>query len=134
MSNVGNRIRECRLAAKLTQEDVAKRLGVGKQAVYKYEIGAVTNIPLENIVLMSSLFDVSPGYLAGWSDVKDPRVYDGLDRCVVKQSDFSDDEITLVDGYRSLTDAGKQYMLNQLTAAKAIYGEKGPADHAADAI
>lgn len=34
------------------------------------------------------------------------------------------DETVLIEGYRDLPDPGKQYMLQQLTAAKAIYGEK----------
>lgn len=37
---------------------------------------------------------------------------------------LSDDETILIQGYRSLTPEGKKYMLTQLTAAKAIYGEK----------
>lgn len=37
---------------------------------------------------------------------------------------LSPDESVLVNGYRSLSKDGKTYMLQQLTAAKAIYGEK----------
>lgn len=124
MKNVGNRIRECRLAANMTQEEVAKHLGIGKQAVYKYEIGAVTNIPLENIHIMATLFNTSPGYLAGWTDEKEVHSYDDWDRYVISQSRFTDDEILLLDGYRALPDPGKTYMLQQLTAANALFGEK----------
>lgn len=125
MNDAGIRIKECRTASGLTQEDVAKHLGVGKQAVYKYEIGAVTNIPLENIVEMAKLFNVNPGYLAGWNDEKDPHVYDEWDRYALSHTKFTDDEIQLLDGYRALSNPGKEYMLTQLTAAKAIYGEEG---------
>lgn len=126
MSIAGNRIKECRIASQMTQDDVAKHLGIGKQAVYKYEIGAVTNIPLENIVKMSSLFQVSPCYLAGWSDVKEPVVIHE------SGSDLPEDETLLLDGYRSLTPDGKKYMLSQLVAAKAIYGEKDISSSAAE--
>ena len=68
MSLAGERIKECRTINHLTQDDVAQYLGIGKQAIYKYEIGAVTNIPLENIVKMATLFRTTPSYLAGWSD------------------------------------------------------------------
>ena len=68
MSTTGERIRELRKQKKLTLDDVARYLGVGRQAVYKYEHGTVTNIPLENIDKMATLFDVTPGYLAGWAD------------------------------------------------------------------
>lgn len=68
MSLSGDRIRECRILNHLTQDDVARYLGIGKQAVYKYESGAVTNIPLENLEKMATLFNSTPEYLAGWTD------------------------------------------------------------------
>jgi len=68
MNITGNRIRELRLKNKLTLDDVARHLGVGRQAIYKYEQGTVTNIPLENLEKMALLFNTSPGYLAGWTD------------------------------------------------------------------
>ena len=68
MNITGNRIRELRTKNDLTLDDVARHLGVGRQAIYKYEQGTVTNIPLENLEKMADLFGVSPGYLAGWTD------------------------------------------------------------------
>ena len=68
MNITKNRIRELRTKNNLTLDDVARHLGVGRQAIYKYEKGTVTNIPLENLEKMADLFDVSPGYLAGWTD------------------------------------------------------------------
>ena len=68
MNITGERIRELRTKNRLTLDDVAKYLGVGRQAIYKYEQGTVTNIPLENLEKMAVLFGTTPGYLAGWSD------------------------------------------------------------------
>ena len=68
MNTTGNRIRELRIKHNMTLDDVARHLNVGRQAIYKYEQGTVTNIPLENLEKMAALFGVTPGYLAGWSD------------------------------------------------------------------
>ena len=68
MNITGNRIRELRIKHNMTLDDVARHLSVGRQAIYKYEQGTVTNIPLENLEKMAELFGVTPGYLAGWSD------------------------------------------------------------------
>lgn len=68
MSTTGERIRELRLRNHLSLDDVARHLGVGRQAIHKYEQGTVTNIPLENIEKMANLFGTTPGYLAGWND------------------------------------------------------------------
>ena len=69
MASSGDRIRQMRLRQKLTLDDVAKYLNVNRQAIYKYEHGVVTNIPLENLEKMAELFCTTPGYLAGWTDV-----------------------------------------------------------------
>ena len=61
---IGERIREARTAKGLTQEQLAEQVHVTKQAVYKYETGIVTNIPLDK--LESACLGVAPGYLAGW--------------------------------------------------------------------
>ena len=68
INTTGERIRELRLRNHLTLDDVARHLGVGKQAIYKYEQGTVTNIPLENLEKMAELFGTTPEYLAGWSE------------------------------------------------------------------
>jgi repressor LexA len=55
----------------LTQENVAKRIGVATQTIFKYEKEIVTNIPLENIQKLSEVFSVSPAELMGWNNSLD---------------------------------------------------------------
>ena len=59
---IGERIREARTAKGLTQEQLAEQVHVTKQAVYKYETGIVTNIPLDKLESIAACL----GYLAGW--------------------------------------------------------------------
>ena len=63
---IGERIREARTAKGLTQEQLAEQVHVTKQAVYKYETGIVTNIPLDKLESITACLGVAPGYLAGW--------------------------------------------------------------------
>jgi SOS-response transcriptional repressors (recA-mediated autopeptidases) len=63
---IGERIREARTAKGLTQEQLAEQVHVTKQAVYKYETGIVTNIPLDKLESIAACLSVAPGYLAGW--------------------------------------------------------------------
>ena len=72
MSLSGDRIRELRIRHDMTLDDVAKYLGINRQAVYKYEQGIVTNIPLDKIEKMAVLFDTTPDYIAGGSDEEKP--------------------------------------------------------------
>lgn len=61
--DMGERIKQLRLANGLTQEELGKYLGVQKSAIRKYEKGAVKNIKRSSIEIMSNLFKVSPSYL-----------------------------------------------------------------------
>lgn len=63
---IGERIREARTAKGLTQEQLAEQVHVTKQAVYKYETGIVTNIPLDKLECIAACLGVAPSYLAGW--------------------------------------------------------------------
>lgn len=57
-----DRIRECRINAKMTQAEVGERIGVKKQTIQKYESGEVSNIPYEKLVALGEVFEVTPAY------------------------------------------------------------------------
>lgn len=63
---IGQRLKNRREELKLTQEAVAKKVGVAIQTIYKYENEIVTNIPLDRLELLASALEVSPAYLMGW--------------------------------------------------------------------
>ena len=67
----GERIRMLREERKMTLEDVAKELGVGKPTVYKYETGAIAKIPNDKVDALAKMFGVSKPYLMGWSDKRE---------------------------------------------------------------
>lgn len=75
---IGHIIKEERIRNGLSQEEVAKAIGSTKQAVYKYENGIVTNIPMDKIETMATLFGVTPSYLMGWEEENPTAMYDGI--------------------------------------------------------
>jgi transcriptional regulator with XRE-family HTH domain len=73
-----DRLKETRIKKGLSQEDLAKMLGVSKQAVQKYESGAVTNVPLATVEKLAVLLDTTPAYLVEWdSKSTKPATGDG---------------------------------------------------------
>lgn len=64
----GERIRDIRRKRGLTQEQLAEKLGVKKQTIFKYENGVIANIPPDRILAIANLLSVSPSYLMGWDD------------------------------------------------------------------
>jgi transcriptional regulator with XRE-family HTH domain len=76
---IGHILKEERLRNNLSQEEVAKAIGSTKQAVYKYETGIVTNIPMDKIAQMAQLFGVTPAYIMGWEEEtpEEPKLSEG---------------------------------------------------------
>ncbi len=62
---VSHRLTEQRLAAGLTQAQLAERIGVHETTVYRWEVGAV-DMPQRRMRDLAALFGVTVGYLMGW--------------------------------------------------------------------
>ena len=63
-----NRIKEARLAAGLSQKEVAYALGLAGASVSNWENGKTQPTP-ENLILLADLYRVSVDYLMGRDDV-----------------------------------------------------------------
>lgn len=63
---LGDKIRNAREAAGLTQEELGKMCGTTKQTIYKYEIGKITNIPIDRLEKIAGIVGVSTASLLGW--------------------------------------------------------------------
>lgn len=87
---VGEKIRDLRKRAGLTQTELGQRLGVQKNAVSKWECGRVEDIPASKIKAMAALFGVPASAL----------IDDGAPRAA------SDDEVkfALFGGADGITD------------------------------
>ena len=73
MVDVGNKIKELRVAQKITQNEFATRLGVTKSAISSYENGS--RLPSYDILIkISHIFKVSTDYLLGCADEKSQTV------------------------------------------------------------
>lgn len=60
---IGERIKSIRKKRGFSQEFLAQTIGVTKQAIYKYEIGIVTNIPMDKLEMLARVLGVSPMFL-----------------------------------------------------------------------
>jgi len=68
MSEMGKRIRDLRIAAELTQEELGEKVGLQKSAIAKYENGKSENMKRSVIKKMADVLGVSPSYLMGLED------------------------------------------------------------------
>ena len=65
---VGDRIRKQRELLGISQTELAEKIKVSKQTLYKYEKNLITNIPSNIIEEISKVLNVSESYLMGWED------------------------------------------------------------------
>lgn len=66
----GERIRNLRKERNIPQAELARRVGISKQTLYKYETGIVTNIPSDTIEIIAKHLNTTPQNIMGWEDNK----------------------------------------------------------------
>lgn len=66
-----NRIRSLREDHDFTQTQIAKLLHVGQRTYADYELGK-TRIPVDSLIVLAKLYDVSMDYICDISDTKNP--------------------------------------------------------------
>lgn len=67
-NNIAQKIKELRLKNKMTLEEVANIVGVGKSTVRKWETGMIANMKRDKIALLAKALGTTPAYLMGWKD------------------------------------------------------------------
>ena len=65
------RIRALREDSDKTQTEIAKLLKIGQRTYCDYELGK-TRIPVDSLIVLAKLYDVSMDYICGLSDVRMP--------------------------------------------------------------
>jgi len=64
----GERIKAARIAAGMTQKELAEKVGVEFPAIHKYESGRIVNLKRSTIGKLAVALDVKPSYLMGFDD------------------------------------------------------------------
>jgi len=67
--NYAERIRILRVDNDKTQTEIAKLLKVGQRTYCDYELGK-TRIPVDSLIVLARLYDVSMDYICGLSDIR----------------------------------------------------------------
>lgn len=114
----GQRIRSRREELKINQTDLAEKIQVSKQTLYKYENDIVTNIPSDKIEALAQALDVSPGYLMGWSEHKEKKITDPI-VSIFSNKEETFEAISLYAQYLSLPPEKQSAFLNYLKFLKS---------------
>lgn len=76
---IGKRIESARTDLKLTQEELAKKLGLNKSTIQRYETGKVMKIKIPVIDAMAKALNVNPAWLSDKSDNREPYLSEQIE-------------------------------------------------------
>lgn len=66
--NIGDRIKQARLALGYSAEQVAAFLQVSPATIYRYENGDISKLPSKHLKPLAEYLCITPEYLMGWTD------------------------------------------------------------------
>lgn len=69
--NYTDRVRALREDNDMTQAQIAQLLKIGQKTYSDYELGK-TRIPIDSLIVLARLYDVSMDYICGVSDTRKP--------------------------------------------------------------
>lgn len=72
--NIGKTIKNLRNQKGISQVDLASRVGVSKQTLYKYENEIISNIPSDKIESLAAELGTTPSRLMGWDSYEDSQI------------------------------------------------------------
>lgn len=114
---IGERLKQSREKMGMSQVDLATKLNISKQSLYKYENDIITNIPSDKIEEAASILNVSPSYIMGWIEL-DNRFSEKetkekkRNKLAQNIQTFNDDLKRLNDNYENLSDINKKKVIN----------------------
>jgi transcriptional regulator with XRE-family HTH domain len=104
--NIGDRIKQKRLANNLTLEEIGKTLGLNKSTISKYESGLIS-IPSDKIEKLAKILNTTPAYLMGWEEnSKELKSVEDLDFSGINRiaahfegDEFSEDDLNEIQNF-----------------------------------
>ena len=107
-NEMSRKIKRLRLAKKMTLEQVADIVGVGKSTVRKWETGMIANMKRDKIALLAKALSTTPAYLMGWNEEEESQR---------NYIEVSEDEQKLLDLFRQIPESQQQMVLQMIFVA-----------------
>ena len=110
MNELAIKIKELRSKHKLTLEEVASKVGVGKSTVRKWETGMIANMGQDKVTALAEALHTTPGYLMGWDD--NELIQDQYDKEILDMlGSLSKSDIQMLKILSTLSEEDKQWLL-----------------------
>ncbi|MEY8425137.1 helix-turn-helix transcriptional regulator [Lachnospiraceae bacterium 38-14] len=110
---IGQRIKEKRKEAGLNQKELAAKIGLSEASVSKYEHGKVEDATHNMLIKFADVLGVSVSWLLGLEEKPKET-----------SSPLSFEEKMLIDKFRKLNRAGKDYIIQTMDIAISVYKDE----------
>jgi transcriptional regulator with XRE-family HTH domain len=74
VENMGQKIKERRVALEMTLMDLGAKVGVGASTVRKWETGYIKDMRSDKVQKVADALGVTPAYLMGWDESQSVKV------------------------------------------------------------
>jgi repressor LexA len=108
-NEMSRKIRELRLSRRMTLEQVADIVGVGKSTVRKWETGMIANMKRDKIALLAKALGTTPAYLMGWREEKE--------QVSSNEPKPTEGEKAMLDLFRQIPEGKQQMVLEMIRVA-----------------
>lgn len=107
-AEIGNRIKYARDLRDVTLDDIAKKVGVAKSTIQRYEAGKITTIKIPVVESIAIALNVNPSWIVGKSDdmelpsQKVPKImqyYEQLNDIGKQEAEKRVEELTYIPQY-----------------------------------
>lgn len=102
------KIKRLRLENKMTLEQVAEIVGVGKSTVRKWETGMIANMKRDKIALLARALSTTPAYLMGWDEEQSTPIV---------EQQVNESEQLLLDLFRKVPESKQEMVLQMIQVA-----------------
>lgn len=115
---IGKRIESARTELNLTQEELAKELGLNKSTIQRYETGQVKKIKIPVIDAMAKILKVNPSWLSDRSENREVAQY------INSNAEFlSKNEVRIIPVFETVSAGFGAYASNEIIDYMPLYIE-----------
>ena len=97
-----------------SQIELANKIGISKQNLYKYENSIITNIPSDKIEAIARVCDTTPAYIMGWEGLSNHKTSEMSSAFTLSQ-----EEKDLIISFREFSDEYKSKAIKLIEDIKA---------------
>lgn len=109
MNNIIARIKKRRTDLDMSYQELAKKTGLSKSTLQRYETGSIKNMPIDKLEVIANALDISPAYLMGWEKIDTNKKENNK-----TETSISIKEHKLLKSFNELNEIGKDEAIKRV--------------------